>query len=281
MPYFDQTDVFEQQLKSGDCASPEAAWDALDLMMEGRAVRGGCSQTMAPASRESSFRTFKGFDGSQVVTQDVDGRCLVHSVVKDGERVEFSYDAAGQPFSIKFPDGSHLVKGTEGEVWYKNVPGKPDEYVPFKVERDKTYGDVVIKTPDGTIRYGKEGVEQTEHEHKIRHVSGDSTEHHKAGVFCDVEKVDGRDLVRKVSHAGQTVEISYDADGKPFSLKNPDGSHFVKGTEGDVWYLSRPGHPDRYVPFKIERNDADGDILIKMPRGITTLGRMGIVSKAR
>jgi YD repeat-containing protein len=98
-------------------------------------------------------------------------------------------------------------------------------------------------------------------------------------VQCDIDQVNGRAFVARVCDNGQTMRFSYDADGRPFSIQNPDGSQLVKGSGGDVWYLSRPGRPDKHVPFEIEREEG-GEVVIRTPRGVTVAGRQGIVHRA-
>jgi YD repeat-containing protein len=177
--------------------------------------------------------------------------------IKDatGEIYKLSYDSQGQLAKMTEPDGSVLTRNEDGKSWTRlNAKGE-----------SHTFNGAVQIGKDGAVKYLGSGGQETI-------CNGDGSTVHR-------ETVDGRKLITRVlDPKGRATEFSYDAEGKPFSIKNPDGSWFVKGTD-DNWYKSIPGSgEDQAVPYKIER-DETGNVLIKRPGHVTTYGIKGVRQK--
>ncbi|GEM_PF-3315112 len=183
------------------------------------------------------------------------------SCIKDanGQIFQIHHDKHGRIKQVVEPDGSRLSRQGDSNEWVRlNTKGEKTSFV----------GDVTLNETTGEVRYIA--------------ASGYQTIYNGNGSRVEVDHVEGRNVITRLADAkGRTTEISYDADLNPFSIKNPDGSLLVLGTD-NKWYRSIPGTGiDTYVPYKIHRDNDSGNVVVETPDSIVVLGQGGMDHIAR
>jgi hypothetical protein len=158
-----------------------------------------------------------------------------------GPVFHFSYDKFGQINKVIEPNGAELKRKAPRE-WQRT-------------------------NPDGTAG-GVYGIVMVGNNYEVKYLfdDGSQTIYNGNGYVVDIEKVDGNDLIKRVTDTkGRTSQINYDADAKPFSIRTFDGFLLTQAEDGK-WYRSTPGSTrETLVPYSVSRDPDSGYVILRTP----------------